>query len=161
MFGFLGKLTMVESPGPARVAEVAELAAKDRTLRMEIMEPYLFKRTVDLNGLANYGRHLSSWLGSDCNLYHSPVLAEARRRDDMFALRHWVEVSHKVNPPDGSGDYGPVQSASSRSQWNQVDELMQTLEQDPDSVIRLYARASRMVASIRTNDAHASVVFRK
>jgi hypothetical protein len=149
IFGFLGKLALVEKPDPACVAEVADLAAKDRTLRMEIMEPYLFKRTMDLNGLANYGRHLSSWLGSDCNLYHSHSLAEERRRDDMFALSHWVQVSHKVNPPDGSGDYGPVQSIFSSFQGNQVDELLQTLEQDQDPVIRLYARASRMTASAK------------
>src|SRR5205085_835855 len=78
-------------------------------------------------------------------------LAEERRRDDMFALSHWVQVSHKVNPPDGSGDYGPVQSIFSSFQGNQLDELLKTLEQDQDPVIRLYARASRMTASAKPN----------
>jgi hypothetical protein len=79
------------------------------------------------------------------------LFAEQKRRDDVLALSHWVEVSHKVNPPDGSGDYRPVQPAFSRSQWNQVNEFRQALEQDQDPVIRIYARASRARASMKAD----------
>jgi hypothetical protein len=59
------RLAGVKTPDPSRVAEIAALAGKERTLRMEIMEPYLFKRTVDFNGLANYSRELFCWFQSD------------------------------------------------------------------------------------------------
>ncbi len=60
-------------------------------------------------------------------------------------------MSHKVNPPDGSGDYRPVQPTFSRSRWNQVNEFRQALEQDQDPVIRIYARASRARASMKAD----------
>src|SRR2546426_2946342 len=50
------RLAGVKTPDRSRVAEFAALAGKERTLRMEIMEHYLSRRTVDLNGLANYSR---------------------------------------------------------------------------------------------------------
>jgi len=147
----LQKLADVKTLDPASAAEIAALAGKERTLRMEIMEPYLSKRTVDLNGLANYSRELFYWFQSDYAFFRSDLITEQKRRDDVLTLSHWVEVSHKVNPPDGSGDYRPVQLTFSRSRWNQVSEFRQALEQDQDPVIRVYARANRVTASVKAD----------
>ena len=145
------KLAMVESPDSASAAEIVALVGKERTVRMEILEPYLFQRKIDPNGFANYSHELWSWFQSDYAFLHSEPLTEQKRQDDALALGHWVEVSHRVNPPDGSGDYRPVQLTFSHSQWNQVKEFREALEQDQDPVIRVYARAQRVTAAVKAD----------
>jgi hypothetical protein len=116
---------------------------------MEIMEPFLSKRAVDNTSFAAYSRAL--WLWFNFGSYRSTLSVEQRRQDEVLALRHWVAVSHKFNPPDGSGLYSPVSllSGSDPSRWNHDAEFRQSLEQDQDQVIRLYARASRVSASMK------------
>jgi hypothetical protein len=145
------KLADVKSPDSASAAEIVALVGKERTLRMEIMEPYLSKRKVDPNAFANYSRELWYWFQTDYTFFQSGLIAEQKRRDDVLSLGLWVEVSHQVNPPDGSGDYRPLQLTFSRSQWNQVNEFRQTLEQDRDPVVRVYARANRAAASVKVD----------
>ena len=123
---------------------------------MEIMEPYLYQRKVDPDGFANYSRELWYWFQSGYKFPRAGYLAEQKRRDDALALSHWVEVSHKVNPPDGSGDYRPLQLTFSNSQWNQVNEVRQALEQDQDPVIRVYARANRAFASVKADSSSSN-----
>ena len=145
------RLARLNIPDPAIDAGIAALVARERTVRMEIMEPYLFGRKVDPNGFANYSAELWYWFQSGYEFQHCPALTEQKRQDDALTLRHWVEVSHKVNPPDGSGDYRPLQLTFSHSQWNQVKELRQALEQDQDPVIRAYARANAVIASVKAD----------
>ena len=145
------RLAELKSPDPAIDAGIAALAGRERTVRMEIMEPYLFQRKVDPNGFANYSRELWYWFQSGYEFPRAGFLAEQKGRDDALALSHWVEVSHKVNPPDGSGDYRPLQLTFSHSRWNLVDEFRQSLEQDQDPVIRVYARANRVTASVKAD----------
>ena len=103
----LQRLAYVKTADPASAAAIACLAGKERTLRMEIMEPFLAKQAVDRATFAAYGRALQFWFNMEGN--NRPGLdSEQRRQDDALALSHWVEVSHKLNPPDGSGDYSPM-----------------------------------------------------
>ena len=152
------RLADVKNPDPASAAEIVALVGKERTVRMEIMEPYLSKRKVDVNGFANYSRELWYWFQSDYACFRSGLIAEQKRRDDVFTLSHWVEVSHQVNPPDGSGDYRPMQLTFSHSQWNQVNEFRQALEQDQDPVIRVYARANRVTASVKADSSPSNTL---
>jgi hypothetical protein len=148
LFHRLAELTL---PDPAIDDGIAALVARERTARMEVMEPYLYQRKVDANSFANYSRELWYWFQSDYAFPRQTRLAEQKRRDDAVALTHWVEVSHKVNPPDGPGNYQLLHPSLSHSRWNQLDDLLRALEQDQDPVIRIYARANRVAALVKTD----------
>jgi len=152
LVGLLQKLPDVTRADPASAAEMVALAGKERTLRMEIMEPFLSKQAVDKTSFVNYTDALVRWFRSGYELYRSDALSDERDQDDVLALRHWVEVSHKLNPPDGSGDYRPAHhDIFTLSRWNRDSEFRETLEQDQDPMIRIYARASRVIPVAKPN----------
>ena len=132
--------------------DIAALAGKERTLRMEVIEPFLRNQSVDKASFAAYSSALYHLFDSGLEVTSLP--SEQRTQDDVLALSHWVELSHKLNPPDGSGAYAPVEIIVNLGffvghRGSQVEALRQTLEQDQDPVIRLYARAARLF--VRTN----------
>ena len=147
----LSKLVGVTTAAPAEAAEIASLAAKERTLRMEIVEPFLRRQSVSRSSFAAYSDSLGSLLMGS---YPTGLPAEQRRQDDVLVLSRWVEVSHKLNPPDGGGNYRPIMSLDffSRYPGDQVEEFRQTLELDQDPVVRLYARAGRVASLIHTTN---------
>jgi hypothetical protein len=129
----------------AGTAELAALAGKARALRMEIMEPFLTKQSVDKTSFAIYNQMTRHWI--------SPSgLTEDARQDDLLVVRHWIELSHRINPPDGSGIYTPLDSSFTGFFWHyrgkETEDFRQSLEQDQDPVIRLYARAGRLTSSM-------------
>ena len=66
----------------------------------------------------------------------------------MAALRDWIALSHKINPPDGSGEYKPMTDFLfiSNYEGNQLAQFWGTLEQDQDPFIRMCAQAGRVVS---------------
>jgi hypothetical protein len=76
------------------------------------------------------------------------------QQDAVLALGHWVEMSHKLNPPDGSGQYYPLMDFVFMSHYGgkQVAEFLKNLEQDQDPVIRICARAGRVKVTIKPNN---------
>jgi hypothetical protein len=161
LFRLLDKLADVKSADSANTRRITELAEKERTLRMEVVEPFLRRRVVDQTSFSPYASTLRLWLSPrNWRPFTSGSLTdlnEQRRRDDVQVVGHWVETSHKVNPPDGSGNYFLISDPwfFRRYADAQVEEFRKTLEQDQDPVIRIYARAGRVAASM-VDDAHAS-----
>jgi len=136
------KLAEVYTADPARMTERAGLKDKERTLIMEILEPFLLRQSVDKTTFDVYSQNVFAWW----------MQAGLGQSDAVTVLGHWVELSHKLNPPDGSGNYAVVQNTSfigffMQYHGDQVEAFRQTLEQDSDPVIRLYARANRVAAT--------------
>ena len=130
----LKKLAGVNTSDGTGIAGIAKLAETRRTRLMGIIEPYMVKATSAAS-FARYSQTLEFWF---------LVPNEMDQQDDELALSHWIEVSHKLNPPDGSGKYGPIDmylSFQSNYGGNQLAKFCRTLEQDPDPVIRLYSHA--------------------
>lgn len=141
-------------------AEIDVLAAKERTLRMEVIEPFLAKRSVDKDSFSYYSFRLFWWFNLEPSRF--AMRSEERLQDDLLALSHWVELSHKLNPPDGSGIYGliansPLGNFFTYHRGSPVEAFRQTLEQDQDPVIRLYAHAARLVSYTYLPDSKVSV----
>jgi hypothetical protein len=150
------KLASIIKSNTIATAEIAALAGEERTLRMEIMEPFLSKQSVNRTSFATYSKAIFNWI-------YPPGSSDERRQDDLLAMRHWVGTSHRVNPPDGSGDYTPFQRFGNAGffwvyRGNEAEEFRQSLELDQDQVIQIYARAGRVVALMATGgqDAAAS-----
>jgi hypothetical protein len=138
----LEKLAGVNTTDPASVAGIAKLAGTERTLLMGTIEPYMVK-TVDDASFADYCETLRFW-------FIEPT--DVNYQDAELTLKHWIEVSHRLNPFDCSGNYHPIDSffsISSRYVGNQVAKFCQTLEQDQDPVIRLYGRAGLVASTMR------------
>ena len=138
------KLASITKSNTVATAEIAALAGKERTLRMDIMEPFLSRQSVETTAFATYSKAVFAWI-------YPAGSSDERRRDDLLAMRHWVAMSHKVNPPDGSGDYTPLQRFGNVGffwvyRGNEAEEFRQSLELDQDKVIQIYARAGRVVA---------------
>ena len=150
----LQKLPDVRRANPVSAAEIAALAGKERTLRMDIMEPFLSEHSLDSTSFRTYGQTVFDW-------FYPPSVSDERHHDDTLALRHWVEMSHKVNPPDGSGDYSPferfgIEGFFCEYRGKEAEVFRQRLEQDQDPVIRLYARAGRVVSIMAEGGAAAA-----
>jgi hypothetical protein len=145
----LKKLAGVKSGDAVRAAEIVSLADKERILRMEVFEPFLRSRLPDAASWTNYSQQVNSWLypGDRVTLNER---AEQRWQDDVLLLSHWIDAAHKLNPPDASGLYWPVENKFFFIQYPGVRlaEFTRTLEQDPDPVIRLYGRLGRVASSM-------------
>ena len=149
----LQKLGGVTTADPVGAAEIAALAGKERMLRTEVLEPFLRRWCVDRASFATYSRTLFLWFDFEPDRSGLPEGGQ----DDSVALSHWVELSHKLNPPDGSGTYAPISNDAglgffTRHRGEQVERLRRALEQDQDPVIRIYARAGRVACSAQPND---------
>ena len=140
------RLAAITKTNTVGTAELAALAGKVRTLRMEIMEPFLTKQSVDKTSFAIYDQMIRGWI----NPFAS---TEDTRQDDLLVVRHWIELSHRINPPDGSGLYTPLDSYFAGFFWhfrgNEAEDFRKSLEQDQDPIIRLYARAGRLSSSMK------------
>jgi hypothetical protein len=145
----LSILTGVTAANPVSADEIAALFRKERRLRMEVVEPFLRMRSVDRASFATYSFWISQWFSG---YYPSRLPLEQRLGDHALVLRHWLELSHRLNPGDGSGSYAPVWNPPGlavlwRDRGDEIEGLRRTLEQDQDPVIRLYARAARARAA--------------
>ena len=139
----LEKLAEVTTADPANAAEISALAGKERTLLMEVIEPFLIKHSVDGASFATYSETIGHW-------FMPPAMLN--EQDALLVMGHWVEASHKLNPPDGSGNYNPMffLLVSPAFKGDQINKFLQTLEQDQDPVIRLHARAGRVTFAYKT-----------
>jgi hypothetical protein len=148
----LYKLAGVYAARFTQAAEVAELVGKERTLRMEVLEPFLRSTAVDETSFDAYSRTLQRWLSLNWDCYPNAPHSEERAADDILALSHWAEVSHKLNPPDASGEYLPISTPAelfSRYPGERTTDFLNTLERDKDPVIRIFARAGRVACSCK------------
>ena len=139
----LEKLAEVETADPASAAEIAALAGKERTLLMEVIEPFMIKQSVDADSFETYSETIGHW-------FMPPAMLN--EQDALLVMSHWVETSHKLNPPDGSGIYDPLYQllVLPAFKGDQFKEFLQTLELDQDPVIRLCARAGRVAFAYKT-----------
>jgi len=143
----LEKLADVRTADPVSTAEIAALNGKERTLLKEVLEPFLIKQSVDSASFATYNHTLG----------YEFIVASMNQQDAELALSHWIEVSHKMNPPDGSGDYNPMSYFLFLSHYrgSQIAEFLKTLEQDQDPVIRIYAHAGRVTSTMNPTGYHS------
>jgi hypothetical protein len=151
MLRVVSKLTALKSLDTHDGQQVASLLAKDHTLRMEILEPFLRSSAVDKASFENYSGMISMWIG-DYSAYSASFtssLAEQRCQDDVLTLSRWVEMSHKLNPADGSGNYWPIHNplVFNRRYGALFPEFRLALEQDRDPVIRLHGRSMRLASA--------------
>lgn len=138
----LRKLSQVKTADPANATEIAALIGKGRTWLMEVIEPFLIKQSVDTASFEDYSKTLCLWFWPPTSV---------NQQDAVLALSHWIEVSHKLNPPDGSGKYYPIMDFLFMSHYggSQIAEFLKTLEQDQDPVIRIYSRAGRVTSTMK------------
>ena len=128
---------------------------------MDVIEPLLAKRSVDRKSFMDYTFRLCWWFNFEQSRF--ALRSEERLHDDLLALSHWVELSHKLNPPDGSGNYlpiwdiGPLGDFFTYHRGSAVEAFRQTLEQDQDPLIRLYAHAARLVSYTNVPDSKMTV----
>ena len=157
--GLLQKLLEIKTSDPVLTAGISSLADKERTLRMEVLEPFLAKQSVNRASFAEYSTRIWLWFNFEPFRYGAR-LTEACP-DDMVTLRHWVELSHKLNPADGSGDYRPLEifPGSNPSWRGQSREFREKLEQDSDPVIRLYGHAGWVAATMQPGGYHSEATL--
>jgi hypothetical protein len=144
----LGKLAGEKTTNPASAAEIAELIGKERTLLMEVIEPFLVKQSVDSASFETYSDTIRFW-------FFSPM--DLNQQDTMLALSHWIEVSHNLNPSDGSGNYNLLNDFIffSGCRGNQLVNFCKPWEQDQDPVISLYGRAGLVTATMQPSGYHS------
>ena len=137
----LEKLGEVKEADPDCAAEIAPLEAKGRTWLMEVIEPFLAKQSTDQAKFAAYSQTVRLWFWPPSSL---------NQKDAVLALSRWIEMSHKLNPPDGSGNYSPMSDFLFISHYggNQIAEFLKSLEQDQDPIIRIYAHAGRVLLTM-------------
>ena len=135
----LEKLSKVTATNAILSAEIRALNQKQRELLLTVIEPFLVNQSVDSNSFSAYSSELSFGV----------LKASTRPLDEadvLSTLSHWIEVSHKINPHDGSGNYAPLEGILINSYYasSRFAEFCRSLEQDPDPIIRIYARAARV-----------------
>jgi hypothetical protein len=137
----LRKLADVKTADPASVAEIATLAGKGRSWLTDVIEPFLAKQSSDQAKFADYCQTVRLWFWPPSSL---------NQKDAVLALGRWIEMSHKLNPPDGSGNYSPMSDFLFISHFggDQIAEFLKSLDQDQDPVIRIYARAGRVLLTM-------------
>ena len=130
----LEKLADVSSDNPVVKSELAKLGEIERTLRVNVIEPFYSKNTHDSASFENYSRsvRLQFWPP-----YH------LKPEEAQQILTRWIDMSHKFNPPDGSGNYWVFNDFLFISHFTggQLTNFMQNLGSDQDPLIRVYAHA--------------------
>ena len=135
----LEKLSKVTATNAILSAEITMLNQIQRNLLLTVIEPVLVKQSVDSNSFSAYSSEL----------IFGVLKASTRTLDEddvLSTLSHWIEVSHKINPHDGSGNYVPLNEMLFNSHYesSRFSDFYRSLEQDPDPIIRMYARAARV-----------------
>jgi hypothetical protein len=137
--GLLSSMAKVGGMDESDQAGLAALLEKERELRMDVLEPFWRERVMDATTLGNYAKQMVDWCG---RLGFEQLETNQWQEDKLQLLRHWVETSRRINPPDGSGDYLAFVNAPFflEPQVPAYAEFLASLDRDPDPVIRLNAR---------------------
>ena len=139
----LEKAAYARETSQAVRAHTSELFQMDRTMRLDVLEPFYRSQAHDRPGFVEYSWRLDDLVFS---LDFGKFDPEQMWKDAVQGVRSWLALARRFNRPDGTGLYSPFSATLARFLHNEVlppsaeyRSLLKGLYQDPDPFMRLEA----------------------